>query len=114
MTRLTSFVGILTIASVSAFSQHSDRKSQPAKLQDAGDVNLVAKAFATAAMTAFLWATPVPLTPQLPGSPYIANAVEKASGTGSRVNKDAESLLRLGLPIKNKEVRHLSIYCHFV
>mmetsp|Transcript_10499 Transcript_10499/g.25357 ORF Transcript_10499/g.25357 Transcript_10499/m.25357 type:complete len:444 (-) Transcript_10499:1637-2968(-) len=107
MTRLTSLIGILTIASVSAFSQHFTPKRQPAKLQDAGDANLVAKAFATAAMTAFLWVAPVPLTHQLPGSPYIANAVEKASGTGSRVNKDADSLLRLGLPIKNKEVRGL-------
>ena len=35
----------------------------------------------------------------------MASAKEKASGTGSRVNKDPESLLRLGLPIKNKEVR---------
>jgi hypothetical protein len=31
-------------------------------------------------------------------------AKEMASGSGSRVNKDAESLLRLGLPIKDKEV----------
>eukprot|EP00804_Cyclotella_cryptica_P000888 CCRYP_001116-RA/>CCRYP_001116-RA protein AED:0.17 eAED:0.17 QI:0/0.66/0.5/1/1/0.75/4/189/364 len=30
-----------------------------------------------------------------------------ASGTGSRVNKDPESLLRYGLPINNKEVREL-------
>lgn len=34
-----------------------------------------------------------------------ASAKEMASGTGSRVNKDAESLLRYGLPITNKEVR---------
>jgi len=34
----------------------------------------------------------------------IANAKEMASGSGTRVNKDPESLLRLGLPIKNKEV----------
>lgn len=34
-------------------------------------------------------------------------AKEMASGSGSRVNKDPESLLRLGLPIpKDKEVRH--------
>ncbi|CAJ1962637.1 unnamed protein product [Cylindrotheca closterium] len=107
MTRLTSFVGILTFASVSAFSQHSTPRNQQAKLQDSGDVNVVAKALATAAMTAFLWAAPMPLTHELHGSSYIANAVEKASGTGSRVNKDADSLLRLGLPIKNKEVRGL-------
>jgi hypothetical protein len=35
----------------------------------------------------------------------VANAKEMASGTGSRVNKDPESLLRYGLPIDNKEVR---------
>jgi hypothetical protein len=37
----------------------------------------------------------------------IASAKEKASGTGTRVNKDPESLLRYGLPINNKEVREL-------
>ncbi len=34
----------------------------------------------------------------------VAGAKDKASATGSRVNKDAESLLRLGLPINSKEV----------
>jgi len=39
-----------------------------------------------------------------------ANAKEMASGSGSRVNKDAESLLRYGLPIpKDKEIRKLQI-----
>jgi hypothetical protein len=36
---------------------------------------------------------------------FSASAKEMASGSGSRVNKDAESLLRYSLPIKNKEVR---------
>ena len=35
---------------------------------------------------------------------FVVNAKEMASGTGSRVNKDPESLLRYGLPINNKEV----------
>ena len=35
----------------------------------------------------------------------VASAKEMASGSGSRVNKDPESLLRYGLPIQNKEVR---------
>lgn len=36
----------------------------------------------------------------------VADAKEMASGSGSRVNKDPESLLRLGLPIpKDKEIR---------
>jgi hypothetical protein len=34
----------------------------------------------------------------------VASAKEMASGSGSRVNKDPESLLRYGLPIQNKEV----------
>jgi len=39
-------------------------------------------------------------------STIVADAKEMASGSGSRVNKDAESLLRLGLPIpKDKDVR---------
>jgi len=39
----------------------------------------------------------------------VADAKEMASGSGSRVNKDAESLLRYGLPIKSKEVRELQV-----
>jgi hypothetical protein len=71
-------------------------------------------------MTATLWGSPALLAEQALNSQHhlppmvshvlvdksmIANAREKASGTGSRVNKDPESLLRLALPIKNKEVR---------
>jgi hypothetical protein len=37
----------------------------------------------------------------------VAVAKEMASASGSRVNKDAESLLRYGLPINNKEVSDL-------
>jgi hypothetical protein len=77
--------------------------------------NILAKACATAAMTAFLWGSPSILAEQasnfnnLLDAPMItntfgANAKEMASGSGSRVNKDPESLLRLGLPINNKEV----------
>ena len=45
-----------------------------------------------------------PLMQQIQSS-VMADAKEMASGSGSRVNKDAESLLRLGLPIpKAKEV----------
>jgi hypothetical protein len=77
--------------------------------------NFLAKACATAAMTAFLWGSPSILAEQasnhnnLLGAPmitntYAASAKEMASGSGSRVNKDPESLLRLGLPINNKEV----------
>lgn len=62
----------------------------------------------TAAVTLSLWGGPSLVAEHthnsMPSS-FVASAVEKASGTGSRVNKDAESLLRLGLPIQNKEVR---------
>jgi cyclophilin family peptidyl-prolyl cis-trans isomerase len=43
-------------------------------------------------------------------SSLVADAKEMASGSGSRVNKDAESLLRYGLPIpKDKEIRKLQV-----
>jgi hypothetical protein len=43
-------------------------------------------------------------------SSVAAEAKEMASGSGSRVNKDAESLLRYGLPIpKDKEIRKLQV-----
>jgi hypothetical protein len=70
-------------------------------------------------MTAFLWGSPALIAEQVMSIPSsnglskvlvvdpstVANAKEMASGTGSRVNKDPESLLRLALPIKSKEVR---------
>jgi hypothetical protein len=80
-------------------------------------------------MTATLWGSPALLAEQalnsqqhlppmvshmLVDKSMIANAREKASGTGSRVNKDPESLLRLALPIKNKEVRAKKLCLCFV
>lgn len=70
------------------------------------------------ALAAALWAAPAtmagPLTlnyPSASGNNVIASSVasakEMASGSGTRVNKDPESLLRYGLPINNKEVRQL-------
>lgn len=49
-------------------------------------------------------------------SSMVADAKEMASGSGSRVNKDPESLLRLGLPIpKDKEVSYmLFVSCTFM
>jgi len=69
------------------------------------------------ALSALLWLSPMtisvgawkkvePLSSWITTS-IVANAKEMASGSGSRVNKDPESLLRYGLPIKNKEVRKL-------
>jgi hypothetical protein len=46
--------------------------------------------------------------------PPSAIAKEMASGSGSRVNKDPESLLRLGLPITNKEVCVYVYVCRFI
>lgn len=72
-------------------------------------------AAAAAALAAAVWTLPASLIGptfvdgQVNGnaifSSVVASAKEQASGSGSRVNKDPESLLRLGLPIKNKEVR---------
>lgn len=70
------------------------------------------------ALAAAIWAAPAtmagPMTSHFPSASgngviasSIASAKEMASGSGTRVNKDPESLLRYGLPINNKEVRQL-------
>ena len=68
------------------------------------------------ALAAVLWAAPATMAgnvastfPNVASSndviaSSVAMAKEKASGSGTRVNKDPESLLRYGLPINNKEV----------
>ena len=53
------------------------------------------------------WASPAAIAPMFPSTIVadgVAHAKDKASGSGSRVNKDPESLLRYGLPIQNNEV----------
>lgn len=67
-------------------------------------------------LTGLLWTAPVTLLDQAENLPFlprrenvVVQAKEMASGTGSRVNKDPESLLRYGLPINNKEVRKLQV-----
>lgn len=69
-------------------------------------------------MAALLWSSPVTMLQtnnqnnimiENIRTSIVADAKEMASGSGSRVNKDAESLLRYGLPIKNKEVRQLQV-----
>ena len=68
------------------------------------------KAVTSALVAATLWATPLTTPTNTPSFvdpatvSSVASAKEMASGTGSRVNKDADSLLRYGLPINNKEV----------
>lgn len=113
---------LLSVGSASAFSGPQQLAQRTSSTQLNAGIsdhnNAVAKACATAAMTAFLWGAPGVITEQtithnlpLPvETSTIANAKDKASATGSRVNKDAESLLRLGLPIKNKEVRFDTIH----
>lgn len=67
------------------------------------------------ALAAALWTSPALMAGTMGQFPTsnnvfsssIASAKEMASGSGTRVNKDPESLLRYGLPIKNKEVRDL-------
>jgi hypothetical protein len=75
------------------------------------------KALAAVFVAGALWAAPAATT-QLhlsvgldTSNPIgmVANAKEMASGSGSRVNKDPESLLRYGLPITNKEVSTASM-----
>ncbi|GAX12201.1 hypothetical protein FisN_1Hh129 [Fistulifera solaris] len=65
----------------------------------------------TAGVAASLWSAPAFLdsTGVFPTTTSTVTAKEMASGSGSRVNKDAESLLRYGLPINNKEVRKLQV-----
>ena len=73
-------------------------------------VETATKTLASGFVAASLWSAPLPTALTTPaGQPAqnvnVAMAKEMASGSGSRVNKDAESLLRYGLPVKNKEVR---------
>jgi hypothetical protein len=69
---------------------------------------------ATAVIGLSVWGVTLPATDLPFVQPSAAVAKEMASGTGSRVNKDPESLLRLGLPINNKEVRCSANACVFV
>merc|ERR1719390_465047 len=77
-------------------------------------VDSVKGALSGIALAAALWTSPAMISGHLDPSTvsqYIpsstASAKEMASGSGTRVNKEPESLLRYGLPIKNKEVRTL-------
>lgn len=74
-------------------------------------------AVAATALAGAIWASPPAFVSMEQGnmnnpfmnqitSSVVADAKEMASASGSRVNKDPESLLRLGLPIpKDKEIR---------
>ena len=70
----------------------------------------------TAFLTVSWWCSTIPLMPVLDSNNIgntnlVAQAKEMASGSGSRVNKDPESLLRYGLPIDNKDVSFYVVSC---
>mmetsp|Transcript_11862 Transcript_11862/g.34016 ORF Transcript_11862/g.34016 Transcript_11862/m.34016 type:complete len:461 (+) Transcript_11862:42-1424(+) len=113
----------LSVAPVAAFTNPSPWSASSATTTalnaERSSNNVFSTFCATAAMSALLWGSPGMLAEpannhQLPfglneivQQNVVASAKDKASATGSRVNKDAESLLRLGLPIESKEVREL-------
>jgi len=67
-----------------------------------------ARAASSAALAALLLLSPVHDAPLAPGIlSGAASARELASGSGSRVNKDPSSLLRLGLPAQPKALREV-------
>lgn len=113
-----------TIASTEAFSaqptasvrQDVKLSATPGNNNDSWQ-NQVNQWVATGLVTASLWAAPAMVQNTFVGmdnapqvfSSSVANAKQMASASGSRVNKDPESLLRYGLPINSKEVRKLQV-----
>jgi hypothetical protein len=99
-------------------AQHMTRKNEPVSSSGVKkSVSLLSSSFLDSVRTVFVataflsvswWCASIPLLPAMDHSNVnlnmMANAKEMASGSGSRVNKDPESLLRYGLPIQNKEV----------
>jgi hypothetical protein len=71
---------------------------------DLFDTTTFGRVVSSAFVAAALWGSPLLPLDVTSFHPPSAVAKEMASGSGSRVNKDAESLLRYGLPIKNTEV----------
>jgi len=118
----TAILCALGVAPAAAFTNPSSFSATPTtsttSLQASnGNNNAFSSFCATAAMSALLWGSPAMIADQATTHQFpfglsetiqqnvVASAKDKASATGSRVNKDAESLLRLGLPINSKEVR---------
>jgi len=131
-----TFLCILTVTPVVSFTNPSLNTRQTTSLQaernhnkNSKINNVLSNCYAIAAMSALLWGSPTMLAEQASTHQYqfpfglndviehnvMANAgggaQDKASATGSRVNKDPESLLRLGLPINNKQVRSACALC---
>ena len=97
MVRLTSRFGAPTPSPM--------RCAAPSMLEGASPL----RSAATAALASLLLLSPLQMSPTSPFMPTIAaaEAKELPSGSGSRVNKDPLSLLRLGLPAQSKEMREL-------
>jgi hypothetical protein len=94
---------------LAAAPNNSNSKNKNSNPLDVLSTNLGKALATTFLVTASLWSTPGVTS----SSPFFPNqqamAKEMASGSGSRVNKDPESLLRYGLPINNKEVRIIPV-----
>ena len=113
----TAAILTTTLSTAAAFSPISTSKSSTAlhanffkEVENFSKATLLAGA---------IWASPTLLNNFDVDNVFLQNfnqmtrveAKEMASGSGSRVNKDPESLLRLGLPIpKDKEVRTLLLF----
>jgi hypothetical protein len=90
-----------SMTALAAASNENRNKNHPLQVN-------IGKALATTFLvTASLWSAPAVTSSVFPNQQAMAK--EMASGSGARVNKDAESLLRYGLPINNKEVRTLRV-----
>jgi hypothetical protein len=120
---VTTLALLLSCTSVSAFAPSITNTAFDTKLNaqrnDESVSDKVKGVMASTFMAAALWASPAAVFNNVEGpamfndirTTVVADAKEMASGSGSRVNKDPESLLRLGLPIpKDKEVSHTLLF----
>ena len=100
--RLLAAFGLVCSVSVDAFGVRPEQGKVVTERKVSWE-DALSKALCSGLVAVTVWSTP-----NLPFAPVevqsVAVAKEMASGSGSRVNKDADSLLRYGLPIKNKEV----------
>jgi len=91
-------------------SSPSARGSVAMRLDSAQPFSALHRSASAAALAALMLFSPLQDTPLLPAQFHGAvQARELASGSGSKVNKDPLSLLRLGLPNQPKELRELQL-----
>ena len=100
---------------IKACDRSSVKLSATNKAESDSWQNQIGRLLATGLVTASLWAAPAIVQDSFVGvnapefmTSSVANAKQMASASGSRVNKDPESLLRYGLPINSKEVGRLT------